>query len=117
MESGSSAKLMRGRADQSRQGSLDPISLNASDSNQRVRHRGSEHVEPIGRVRRGVVASATVRRVLVETAPKRSRMRRRRAHTPLLRGWDWTASVALEDLVTVWRDGAVVDGEPNGGRE
>ena len=117
MESGSSAKLMRGRADQSRQGSLDPISLNASDSDQRVCHRGSEHVEPIGRVRRGVVASATVRRVLVETAPKRSRMRRRRAHTPLLRGWDWTASVALEDLVTVWRDGAMVDGEPNGGRE
>ena len=36
-------------------------------------------------------------------------MRRQRACTHLLRGWDWTASVALEDLVEVWRNGAVVD--------
>ena len=54
------------------------------------------------------MASATVRRVLAETAPKRSQMQRRRARTRLLRGWDWTASVALEDLVTDWGDGAMV---------
>ena len=42
-------------------------------------------------------------------APKRSWMRRQRARTHLLWGWDWTASVALEDLVEVWRDGVVVD--------
>ena len=42
-------------------------------------------------------------------APKRSWMRRQRARTHLLWGWDWTASVALEDLVEVWRNGAMVD--------
>lgn len=59
------------------------------------------------------MASATVRHVLVETAAKRTRMRRWRAHTGLLGERDGTA-VALNDLVTVWGDGAVVDGEADG---
>lgn len=113
---GSSLELMRRRTDQSGQRSLYPVTLHASDSHQRVRHGGSEHIKPIRRIRCRMMVSATVRCVFVKTATKRPRMRRRRAHTRLLSARDRASVVAPDDVVvSVGRDRAVVDGESDGG--
>lgn len=63
-----------------------------------------------------VATVAMVRRVLVEAAAKGPRVRRRRARTRLLGHGD-RAVVDLDDLATVGGDGAVVDGESDGGGE
>lgn len=76
------ALLMRRWPDQGRQGSLNEVAFRAAVFHERVRHRRPPHVEPIRRILRWRRARAEV---LVEAAPERARMRRRRAHAgPLL---------------------------------
>lgn len=115
LEAGSSPLLVGARADQSGQGSLHPLTFDSTDSNQRVRHSRSAHVQPVRRIRSCVVTSANV---LVKAAAKRPRMRRRRAHTGLLRHRDRAIFLRNGDgsIRVIRRDRTVVDGEADGWR-
>ena len=73
--------MMRRRPYQSRQRSSHPLSLNAPDPHQRIRHRGSPHVQTVRRIRRRSL-TVRIRHVFMQTASEGSGMRRRRAHTP-----------------------------------
>lgn len=80
--------LVRRGTNQCRQRSLHQITFHSSDSHKRIRHRRSPSVQSVRVIRRHtVVTTVTISctRVLVQTTPKRSRMRRRRAETRLLR--------------------------------
>lgn len=69
------------RSNQSRQCSFHQFSFHAADSNDRVRHGRSPHIQPGWRKRRRLAMAAAARDVLMKTAPERAWMCRRRAHT------------------------------------
>lgn len=67
--------LVRRRPNQRRQGSFHQVAFHAPNPHQRVRHRWSPRIQPIRLVR--APGTGACCRVLVQTTPKRSRMRRR----------------------------------------
>lgn len=107
--------LVRGRSNQRGESSLHEISLDAANSHERVRHRGSARVEAVRRVRRRSVA------LLVEAATEGARVRRRRAHAgPLLLVVVRTTALPRHAGSRRHRDGPVrrdgaVEGEADGG--
>lgn len=109
--------LVRGRSNQRGESSLHEISLDAANSHERVRHRGSARVEAVRRVRRRRRRVA----LLVEAAAERARMRRRRAHAgPLLLVVVRTTALPRHAGSRRHRDGPVrrdgaVEGEADGG--
>lgn len=101
--------LMRRRTNQSGESSFHEISLNAANSHERVRHRGSASVEAVRRVRR----RHHVAHLLVEAAPEGARMGGRGTHARALR------LVVRVVALSRGRDGAVrrnrtVQREPHG---
>lgn len=114
-ERGSSLLLMRRRTNQRGESTFHPLTFNASDSHERVLHRGAPHdVEAVRRKRtwwRRVVV------VLVEAATERTGMRRRRTHTRSLLNRD-VAVVICDDVAgngpVRWN--GPVESEPDRGR-
>ena len=73
---------MRRRPYQRRQRSSHPLTFNATDPHQRIRHRRSTHVQTVSRIRRRRALTVRIRHVLMQAAPEGSGMSRRRTHTP-----------------------------------
>lgn len=112
LEPGSPPLLMRRRSNQSRQRSLHPLTFDATDSNERVRHRRSTHVQTIRKVRRRIVIS-TIAEILVKAASERSWMIGWRTHTGFFGKRDRTALLGDGDG-TIGRDRTVIDWESYG---
>lgn len=100
---------MRRRTNQRSEGAFHPLAFDATDSHERVLHRGPPHVEPVRRKRTGLRAVA----VFVEAASERTGMRRRGTHARFLLSRD--VAVLRDDVA---RDGPVrgdgpVESEPD----
>lgn len=102
---------MRRRTNQRSEGAFHPLAFDATDSHERVLHRGPPHVEPVRRKRTGLRVLVIV---LVEAAPERTGMRRRRTHARFLLSRNVAVMLVLprDDVAPVRGDGPV-EGEPD----
>lgn len=86
LEIGSPPLLVRAGTNQRRKRTLHPLTaFHGADPHERVRHRGSPHIQPIRLIRRCTTSTLPLRlQILVVATPERARMRRRRTQARLL---------------------------------